>query len=57
MLSVNIFCNISAYVILAYITKNYISVDILCENSTSTMSVSRGEGWVFICLSTCKGAD
>jgi hypothetical protein len=39
MLSVNIFCNISAYVILAYITKNYISVDILCENSDNLESV------------------
>jgi len=28
------------------------SVDILCENSTSTMPVSREEGWVFSCLSS-----
>ena len=41
MLSVNFFCNISSYDILA-----------LCENSTSTMPVSRGEGWVFSCLSS-----
>ena len=32
--------------------KELYSVDILCENSTSTMPVSRGEGWVFICLSS-----
>ena len=31
--------------------KELYSVDILCENSTSTMPVSRGEGWVFSCLS------
>ena len=52
MLSVNFFCNISSYDILAYITKNYIVFDILCENSTSTMPVSCGEGWVFSCLSS-----
>ena len=51
MLSVNFFCNISSYDILAYITKNYIAFYILCENSTSTMPVSREEGWVFSCLS------
>jgi hypothetical protein len=32
--------------------KELYSVDILCENSTSTMPVSRGEGWVFSCLSS-----
>ena len=30
--------------------KELYSVDILCENSASTMPVSRGEGWVFSCL-------
>jgi hypothetical protein len=40
MLSVNFFCNISSYDIFAYTTKNY-SIDILCENSTSTMSGER----------------
>ena len=47
MLSVNFFCNISSYDI-----KELYSVDILCKNSTSTMPVSRGEGWVFSCLSS-----
>ena len=51
MLSVNFICNISSYDILAHMTELY-SVDILCENSTSTMPVSRGEGWVFSCLSS-----
>jgi hypothetical protein len=32
--------------------KELYSVDIICENSTSTMPVSRGEGWVFSCLSS-----
>ena len=32
--------------------KELYSVDILCENSISTMPVSRGEGWVFSCLSS-----
>ena len=27
-------------------------LDILYENSTSTMPVARGEGWVFSCLSS-----
>ena len=48
MLSVNFFCNISSYDILECITKNY-SVDILCENSTSTMPVSRGVGFSAVC--------
>ena len=52
MLAVNFFCNISSYDILAYIHKELYSVDILCENSTSTMPVSRKEGWVFSCLSS-----
>jgi hypothetical protein len=54
MLSVNFFCNINSYDILAYINyhKELYSVDILCENSTSTIPVSRGEGWVFSCLSS-----
>ena len=43
MLSVNFFCNISSYDILAYITKNYICVDILCENSTCTMQFHAGK--------------
>jgi hypothetical protein len=30
--------------------KEVYCVDILCENSTSTMPVSSGEGWVFSCL-------
>ena len=32
--------------------KELYSVDILCENSTTTMPVSRGEGWGFSCLSS-----
>ena len=52
MLAVNFLCNISSYDILAYIHKELYSVDILCENSTSTMPVSRKEGWVFRCLSS-----
>ena len=47
MLSVNFFCNINSYDILAYI-----ALIVLCENSTSTMPVLRGEGWVFSCLSS-----
>ena len=31
--------------------KELYSVDILCENRTSSMPISRGEGWVFSCLS------
>ena len=31
--------------------KELYSVNILWENSKSTMPVSRGEGWVFSCLS------
>ena len=42
MLSVNVFCNIRSYDILAYITKNYIALI-----STSTMPVSRGERLCF----------
>jgi hypothetical protein len=30
--------------------KELYSVDILCENSTSTMPISRGEGWVLSLL-------
>jgi len=52
MLSVNFFCNISSYDIHGIYHKELYSVDILCENSTSTMSVSRGEGWVSSCLSS-----
>ena len=50
MLSVNFFCNISSYDILAYITKNYIAL--IYYASTSTLTVSRGKGWVFSCLSS-----
>ena len=32
--------------------KELYSVDIICENRTSTIPVSRGEGWVFSCLSS-----
>jgi len=49
MLSVNFFCNISSNDILVYITKNYIA---LIYYGTSTMPVSRGEGWVFSCPSS-----
>ena len=48
MLSINFFCDISLY----DNHKELYSVDILCEHSTSTMPVSRGEGWVFSCLSS-----
>ena len=37
--------------------KELYSVDILCENSSSTMPVSRGEGWVFSCLSSYTYPD
>jgi hypothetical protein len=50
MLSVNFFCNISSYDILAYIKKELYSVHILYENSTSTMPVSRGKvGFSAVC--------
>ena len=42
MLSVNFFCNISSYDMFVYITEIYIAL--ICEDSTSTMPVSRGEG-------------
>ena len=51
MLSVNFFCNISSYDIWAYITKIYIAL-IYYAKIVHTMPVSRGEGWVFRCLSS-----
>jgi hypothetical protein len=48
MLSLNFFCNISSYDILAYHKESY-SVDIIWENSTSIMPVSRGEGFLAVC--------
>ena len=50
MLSVNFFCSISSYFGIYH--KELYRVDILCENSTSAIPVSRGEGWVYSCLSS-----
>ena len=52
MLSVNFFCNTSSYRYFGIYRKELFSVDILCENSISTMPVSRGEGGIFSCLSS-----
>ena len=55
MFSVNFFCN-TMYKFIRYFgiyqKEHVYSIDILCENSTSTMPVSRREGWVFSCLSS-----
>ena len=60
MLSVNFFCNISSYDILAYITKNYIAliyyakiVHLLCQFHAGFSAVCQA----IYRQSTCKGAD
>jgi hypothetical protein len=56
MLSVNFFCNISSYDILAYITKNYIALIYYAKIvHLLYMPVSREEGWVFSYI-TCTGS-
>jgi hypothetical protein len=50
MLSVNFFCNISSYDILAYITKNYVALISTCDvNLLSKLSIIFKE-WRFIVL-------
>ena len=50
MLSVNLFCNISSYDILAYITNNYVALISTCDvNLLSKLSIIFKE-WRFIVL-------
>ena len=63
MLSVNFFCNISSYDILAYITKNYIAliyyakiVHLLCQFHAGKVGFSAVCQAIYS-QSTCKGTD
>ena len=63
MLSVNFFCNISSYDILAYITKNYIAliyyakiVHLLCKFHAEKVGFSAVCQAMYSYI-TCQGAD
>ena len=63
MLSVNFFCNISSYDILAYMTKNYIAliyyakiVHLLCQFHAGKVEFSAVCKAIYS-YSTCKGED